>query len=268
MVSYTWIREVSLFLCNHPQKIVPVSVLRMKVIELLSTLGLTQATVGPPPTFQKLPEYVPQNSQVWDLPSIPDDTLLETLASSMDMGLQALHVLPSLIETFGGFEALQKQGAAAMLEPDKTNTPTGERQEDGRCAARTMPVDGCGPPGLTVHEPYSHSTIFAHSYFETTFMNRFCFMRYGLGKCCDQHDRCYGTCGKSFQDCEKQFSSCLVDRCENNNVTKFAPNLTPKLCMELGRNLTALSGALGRPFWEKSQKFDCSCPSMQSLMIK
>ena len=107
-------------------------------------------------------------------------------------------------------------------------------------------MDGCGPPGIAVHEPF------------------------GLTRCCDDHDRCYSTCGRSFQDCEKSFSSCLVDRCTNTNITEHAANLTPELCIELATNLTAVSGALGAPFWEKTQQTDCDCPvtDVKSLYIQ
>ena len=97
--------------------------------------GVASGTTTSSPTFKKLPEYKPENQQVWDLPAIPDDEFLESLTIGVDAGLQALHVMPGLIESFGGLEILQKQGATAMAQMKMPNeeAPRGDRARDGRC---------------------------------------------------------------------------------------------------------------------------------------
>ena len=32
-------------------------------------------------------------------------------------------------------------------------------------------------------------------------------------ECCNQHDRCYGQCGVSKSDCDKQFRACMINKC-------------------------------------------------------
>lgn len=36
-----------------------------------------------------------------------------------------------------------------------------------------------------------------------------------MTKCCNQHDRCYDTCGREKQDCDEQFHDCLETICRN-----------------------------------------------------
>lgn len=40
-----------------------------------------------------------------------------------------------------------------------------------------------------------------------------------LTKCCNQHDRCYETCGKSKNDCDEAFQSCLSKICRDVQKT-------------------------------------------------
>ncbi|KAB1282476.1 Group XIIA secretory phospholipase A2, partial [Camelus dromedarius] len=40
-----------------------------------------------------------------------------------------------------------------------------------------------------------------------------------LTKCCNQHDRCYETCGKSKNDCDEEFQSCLSKICRDVQKT-------------------------------------------------
>ncbi|GAB5570571.1 group XIIA secretory phospholipase A2 isoform X4 [Prionailurus iriomotensis] len=40
-----------------------------------------------------------------------------------------------------------------------------------------------------------------------------------LTKCCNQHDRCYETCGKSKNDCDEEFQYCLSKICRNVQKT-------------------------------------------------
>lgn len=40
-----------------------------------------------------------------------------------------------------------------------------------------------------------------------------------LTKCCNQHDRCYETCGKGKNDCDEEFQSCLSKICRDVQKT-------------------------------------------------
>lgn len=47
-----------------------------------------------------------------------------------------------------------------------------------------------------------------------------CVFQFDIGipsmtKCCNQHDRCYDTCGREKHDCDKQFQGCLETICRN-----------------------------------------------------
>lgn len=47
-----------------------------------------------------------------------------------------------------------------------------------------------------------------------------CVFQFDIGipsmtKCCNQHDRCYDTCGREKHDCDKQFHDCLETICRN-----------------------------------------------------
>lgn len=36
-----------------------------------------------------------------------------------------------------------------------------------------------------------------------------------MTKCCNQHDRCYDTCGNQKHDCDEEFQDCLETICRN-----------------------------------------------------
>lgn len=40
-----------------------------------------------------------------------------------------------------------------------------------------------------------------------------------MTKCCNQHDRCYDTCGREKHDCDDQFQDCLETICRNVQKT-------------------------------------------------
>ncbi|XP_026854642.1 group XIIA secretory phospholipase A2 [Electrophorus electricus] len=40
-----------------------------------------------------------------------------------------------------------------------------------------------------------------------------------MTKCCNQHDRCYDTCGREKHDCDDEFQMCLETICRNVQVT-------------------------------------------------
>lgn len=40
-----------------------------------------------------------------------------------------------------------------------------------------------------------------------------------MTKCCNQHDRCYDTCGREKHDCDDEFQVCLETICRHVQVT-------------------------------------------------
>lgn len=40
-----------------------------------------------------------------------------------------------------------------------------------------------------------------------------------MTRCCNQHDRCYDTCGEEKRDCDEQFQVCLETICRNVQTT-------------------------------------------------
>lgn len=58
---------------------------------------------------------------------------------------------------------------------------------------------------------------FAHRIFTPSHT---CVFQFDIGipsmtKCCNQHDRCYDTCGREKHDCDEQFQDCLETICRN-----------------------------------------------------
>ncbi|KAF4090803.1 hypothetical protein AMELA_G00056080 [Ameiurus melas] len=41
-----------------------------------------------------------------------------------------------------------------------------------------------------------------------------------MTECCNQHDRCYDTCGRGKHDCDVQFHDCLETICRNVQITR------------------------------------------------
>ncbi|XP_045326499.1 group XIIA secretory phospholipase A2 isoform X1 [Leopardus geoffroyi] len=67
-----------------------------------------------------------------------------------------------------------------------------------RYGYKPSPPNGCGSPLFGVHLNIGIPS---------------------LTKCCNQHDRCYETCGKSKNDCDEEFQYCLSKICRNVQKT-------------------------------------------------
>ncbi|XDB51189.1 PREDICTED: group XIIA secretory phospholipase A2 isoform X1 [Capra hircus] len=67
-----------------------------------------------------------------------------------------------------------------------------------RYGYKPSPPNGCGSPLFGVHLNIGIPS---------------------LTKCCNQHDRCYETCGKSKNDCDEAFQSCLSKICRDVQKT-------------------------------------------------
>ncbi|EDL12226.1 group XIIA secretory phospholipase A2 isoform 2 [Mus musculus] len=85
---------------------------------------------------------------------------------------------------------------------------SGTEEEEGLRIGRSKPVprygykpsppNGCGSPLFGVHLNIGIPS---------------------LTKCCNQHDRCYETCGKSKNDCDEEFQYCLSKICRDVQKT-------------------------------------------------
>nr|XP_004549461.1 group XIIA secretory phospholipase A2 isoform X2 [Maylandia zebra] len=67
-----------------------------------------------------------------------------------------------------------------------------------------------------------------------------------MTKCCNQHDRCYDTCGREKHDCDKEFQVCLEKICRNVQRT-------------LGLAQTVQVMHLGCKPYLDSQRASCVC---------
>ncbi|EHH26118.1 group XIIA secretory phospholipase A2 [Macaca nemestrina] len=67
-----------------------------------------------------------------------------------------------------------------------------------RYGYKPSPPNGCGSPLFGVHLNIGIPS---------------------LTKCCNQHDRCYETCGKSKNDCDEEFQYCLSKICRDVQKT-------------------------------------------------
>ncbi|XP_050009672.1 group XIIA secretory phospholipase A2 isoform X1 [Alexandromys fortis] len=67
-----------------------------------------------------------------------------------------------------------------------------------RYGFKPSPPNGCGSPLFGVHLNIGIPS---------------------LTKCCNQHDRCYETCGKSKNDCDEEFQYCLSKICRDVQKT-------------------------------------------------
>ncbi|XP_012583188.1 PREDICTED: group XIIA secretory phospholipase A2 [Condylura cristata] len=88
--------------------------------------------------------------------------------------------------------------ALAPLQ-DAWNLPGHEGSKPfARSGYKPSPPNGCGSPLFGVHLNIGIPS---------------------LTKCCNQHDRCYETCGKSKSDCDEGFQYCLAKICRDVQKT-------------------------------------------------
>ncbi|UJR34466.1 hypothetical protein I4U23_021873 [Adineta vaga] len=74
-------------------------------------------------------------------------------------------------------------------------------------------------------------------------------------KCCNGHDNCYGTCGKSKDTCDDEFGKNLNQTCEQYGGWLKLDDQSKKVtCSVGGKILYTIVNNLGQPFYEKAQK--------------
>ncbi|XP_028661773.1 group XIIA secretory phospholipase A2 [Erpetoichthys calabaricus] len=112
-----------------------------------------------------------------------------------------------------------------------------------RYGYRPPPPNGCGSPLFGVHFDIGIPS---------------------MTKCCNQHDRCYGTCGSQKQDCDEEFQQCLSKICRNVQRT-----------LGLSESIQACHSAVGllfdtvmhlgcKPYLD-SQRASCICSYQEKL---
>lgn len=98
--------------------------------------------------------------------------------------------------------------------------------------AYRLRANGCGPEGLQVQE------------------------QFGLHKCCNGHDVCYGTCGVHFEYCERRFDECM------QGVCKLYESAAPEMfeqCNTQRMTFAGMTTMLGNRFFLNSQRDACQC---------
>ncbi|XP_072127363.1 group XIIA secretory phospholipase A2 isoform X2 [Mobula birostris] len=79
-----------------------------------------------------------------------------------------------------------------------------------------------------------------------------------MTKCCNQHDRCYDTCGNSKQDCDEIFQYCLSTICRNVQKT-LGIDATVQACENAVEMLFNAVMHLGCKPYLDSQRASCMC---------
>jgi hypothetical protein len=87
--------------------------------------------------------------------------------------------------------------------------------------------------------------------------------------CCVQHDYCFSTCGSSFQTCNASFYGCLVNQCENGNLSPTELQQCKAIAFLMYRGVSTrfpdLSSSLpssgyARYVASQSEVCACTCP--------
>ncbi|KAK7814570.1 hypothetical protein U0070_005873 [Myodes glareolus] len=93
-----------------------------------------------------------------------------------------------------------------------------------RYGFKPSPPNGCGSPLFGVHLNIGIPS---------------------LTKCCNQHDRCYETCGKSKSDCDEEFQYCLSKICRDRVKQRWSSCLTVSYIWAASHTWTASEPHVG-----------------------
>eukprot|EP00668_Euglena_longa_P029308 GGOE01036654.1.p1 GENE.GGOE01036654.1~~GGOE01036654.1.p1 ORF type:complete len:247 (-),score=59.75 GGOE01036654.1:195-863(-) len=88
-------------------------------------------------------------------------------------------------------------------------------------------ANGCGPQGMQVKE------------------------QFGLHKCCNQHDVCFGVCGTTHASCQKSFKRCMQEVCQAHSSASE--------CQEQADGFSRMTAAFGKAMHQQSQREACDC---------
>ena len=98
---------------------------------------------------------------------------------------------------------------------------------NGQAFQNSNPIttNGCGTPGLTLPvDPFGYTS------------------------CCNGHDVCYQQCGKSKEQCDREFMGCMMGICKGD-----------QLCVGGANAMFNAVAAAGCPAYTSSQQSICSC---------
>jgi len=76
---------------------------------------------------------------------------------------------------------------------------------------------------------------------------------FGFTPCCDEHDKCYGTCGKTRKACDDAFLACMNQRCQR------VPAKQQNACQSEASLFSLSTVALGCNAFINSQREGCEC---------
>lgn len=132
-------------------------------------------------------------------------------------GLEALGSL------FGGFGGLGDVGDGGRKpKPCKNPAPASALDQNDQLVA-----NGCGPQGIRIDASW------------------------GLLKCCNGHDLCFGVCGTSFKFCESRFKKCMEDVCREST--------DPRACNQEANSFSGMTGLFGGGMHASAQSKACKC---------
>ena len=75
--------------------------------------------------------------------------------------------------------------------------------------------------------------------------------------CCDEHDKCYSTCGKSRNDCDSEFKKCMFRQCKKYDAKKAKKQRDD--CEGQAQMFFTGTRSLGCQAYLDSQKEACVC---------
>ncbi|XP_069486984.1 group XIIA secretory phospholipase A2 [Ambystoma mexicanum] len=79
-----------------------------------------------------------------------------------------------------------------------------------------------------------------------------------MTKCCNQHDRCYDTCGKKKNECDEEFQTCLSKICRDVQRT-LGISQSVQACESTVELLFSTVIHLGCKPYLESQRLSCMC---------
>lgn len=78
-----------------------------------------------------------------------------------------------------------------------------------------------------------------------------------MEECCNEHDKCYDTCGSDKELCDNKFKGCLYSTCKDNQ--KDMDMLAFKTCKGGAKLLYTATMALGCASYKDAQHSACQC---------
>jgi len=84
---------------------------------------------------------------------------------------------------------------------------------------------------------------------------------FGLWKCCNRHDICYGLCGSSLRFCERSFSTCMSSTCDAVDIGHDEKSIiaNQEACRAKKREYRAFSRVFGSEMHSIEHDGACTC---------